>query len=860
MRHVFLWLFIGALFPVDATAQSPISGTNVPVIDFSLRDTDPDPAIPSPEAFFGFSIGDRHLSHDQVTAYFAALAAASDRVQLLPYGRTWEGRLCQVALLSAPQNLAPAALEKLRQQQQGFAQGVDGSISKDPLVIYQGCSVHGNEASGVNASVLYAWQLAAARSTEISTFLDQTLILLDPALNPDGIQRFAGWVNSHRGLEADPSPDSREHNEVWPGGRTNHYWFDLNRDWLPLTQPESQGRVALFHDWKPHLVTDHHEMGRHGTFFFQPGIPSRTHPLTPAENQLLTARVGQFHAASLEAIGSTFYTEESFDDFYYGKGSTFPDVNGSIGILFEQASARGHLQESDDGLLSFPFAVRNQLATLWSTLEAAHALRDSLRGYTARFYQNALAAGAKAGGGYEVESMGDPARENAFIRLLLAHRITVYPIAESNPARRAWFVPREQGAYRLVEAMFELRTSFTDSLFYDVSAWNMPMAWGLPFSAVAKGDIPALGEPLMAVPAHAVEPPSAEAYAYLIRWRDEGAPALVAELLEAGHVVKMATRGFEARPRGAAAAQRYPAGTVVLRTARQASTPAALHERLQKAAADGVQSWALGKGLTPFGPDLGSPSIVALDAPRIAILVGPGVNAYDAGSIWHLLDARHGLRPTLLPLDRIRKSSLAPFNAVILPDGRYGDLRDGAWDDLRNWTQAGGTLLAVQDAISALQKNGFNGLPKPTAAIDDKPVAHPQPYAEARSFRGARVLGGAIFSAEADTTHPLLFGVHRASVPVFLQGEPHLGQPTSAYATPLRVAADNALLAGYAHRESQQEWASAPLVLAARYGSGRVLAYDLPASFRAFWRGTERLLLNGLFLAPVLDSRTLAEE
>ena len=210
------------------------------------------------------------------------------------------------------------------------------------------------------------------------------------------MQRFSTWANQHKSKNLVTDPNNREFNEVWPGGRFNHYWFDLNRDWLPAVHVESQNRLKWFHRWKPNILTDHHEQGSNATFFFQPGVPSRVNPLTPAKNQELTEKLGKFHAAFLDRIGSLYFTKENYDDFYYGKGSTYPDINGAIGILFEQASSRGHAQETANGILRFPFTIKNQFTTTLSTLEGAKALRKEFLTYQRDFYKNALTEAAAA--------------------------------------------------------------------------------------------------------------------------------------------------------------------------------------------------------------------------------------------------------------------------------------------------------------------------------------------------------------------------------------------------------------------------------------------------------------------------------
>ena len=313
------------------------------------------------------------------------------------------------------------------------------------------------------------------------------IVLLDPSLNPDGLGRFAEWANMHRGEVPLGDRDNREHDEAWPGGRTNHYWFDLNRDWLPAQHPETRARLATLRRWRPNLLADFHEMGSDGTYFFQPGVPSRQNPLTPAANLELTRRIARYHADAFDAAGRLYYTEETFDDFYYGKGSTYPDVQGAVGILFEQASARGQLVDTDNGPLSFRQAIRGHVLTSFSTLRAAHDLRGDLLAYQASFFRDAAAAARSGAVAYLVADGGDPMRAWQLLELLAAHGIEVRELAAEvaldgitfRPGH-AWAVPLEQRQSKLVEALFERRLEFADETFYDISAWTLPLAFGLP--------------------------------------------------------------------------------------------------------------------------------------------------------------------------------------------------------------------------------------------------------------------------------------------------------------------------------------------------------------------------------------------
>ena len=346
-----------------------------------------DKTIPKPSEVIGHEVGEWHVTHDKLVQYMYALANSSDRIIIDETGKTYEDRPLLILKISSEENIKN--LESIRKKHLEISNGLKKSDFQNmPSIVYQGYSVHGNEASASNAALLGIYFLAASNNPETIEILNNTVILFDPCLNPDGLQRFAYWANSNKNLVPNPDNNEREFSEIWPGGRTNHYWFDLNRDWLPVQLPESKARIKTFTDWLPNIVTDHHEMGTNSTFFFQPGVPSRVNPLIPNLNQDLTEKIAKYHAEFLDKIGSLYYSKENYDDFYFGKGSTYPDVNGSIGILFEQASSRGHVQQSQNGVLTFPFTIKNQLTTTLSTLKAASSLRKELLTYMNDFYVN----------------------------------------------------------------------------------------------------------------------------------------------------------------------------------------------------------------------------------------------------------------------------------------------------------------------------------------------------------------------------------------------------------------------------------------------------------------------------------------
>ena len=418
-----------------------------------------DSNIPTPQSIIGHQVGEWHVTHDRLVNYMYALDKASDRISLEITGYTHEARPLLLLTITSPKN--HQNLENIRSQHNQLTDQQKSSsldTKNMPAVFYIGFSIHGNEASGVNAALLVAYHLAAAKGPEIENDLNNTVILFDPCYNPDGMQRFSSWVNSRKSKITSVDPLDTEHNEAWPGGRFNHYWFDLNRDWLVAQHPESQARVKTFQKWKPNVLTDHHEMGTNSSFFFQPGVPSRMHPLTPEKNLELTKRMGEFHAKALDELGSLYFTQESFDDFYYGKGSSFPDAQGAIGILFEQASSRGHAQESANGILRFPFTIRNQFVTALSSLKSIGALRVDLLDYQRQFYKDAAADAAKGGIKAYIFGSRDVARAFQLSEVLLRQEVDVYRIKSSqningkvyDPAS-SYVVPMNQRQYRLIK-------------------------------------------------------------------------------------------------------------------------------------------------------------------------------------------------------------------------------------------------------------------------------------------------------------------------------------------------------------------------------------------------------------------------
>ena len=510
--------------------------------------------ITTPREHFGFDIGERHLRHDQIVSYLKVLAEQSDRITLEEYGRTHGRRPLLLATITSPAN--HSRIDEIQSDHFSLAKPQDSSfveLEKLPAVMNMGYSVHGDEPSAGNCAPLVAFYLAAAEGEQVENILDSVVVLLDPTLNPDGFDRFARWANTFRGRVLNSDPAHAEHNQGWPTGRVNYYWFDLNRDWLPLVHPESQSRMTWYHQWKPNVVLDFHEMGTNSTYFFQPGIPQRTNPLTPKKNVDLTAEIAKFHARAFDGRKEMYFTQEVFDDFYMGKGSTYPDLHGCVGILFEQASSRGHLQESTNGLLSFPQTIRNQFSASRSSLEAAATMRSQLLEYKIEFYNDAIeAARGEEARMHIFSAPGNASRIQAFADLLLQHDIECFRLKENSTydgsdfdKRFTLVVPTEQPEYMFLRSLIEERTEFQENIFYDVSAWTIPLAYGLNHNEIQR-EIPA--DDLVRAKLGQVDrlelPADKKAVAYLIEWEDDLATRWLYRILSKEMVAKVASRPF----------------------------------------------------------------------------------------------------------------------------------------------------------------------------------------------------------------------------------------------------------------------------------------------------------------------------
>ncbi len=829
---------------------APIFCLNAQVdLSYYLGDTSNyNQSIPTPESIIGHQVGELHVSHDKLSHYVQEVSKNSDRVKLVNRGKTYENRTSWLMIITSESN--HLRLEEIQKNhlELSSSKNRDIDVSNMPIVVYQGFSVHGDEPSGTNASLPLIYHLLASNSEETKELLNDVVILLDPSLNPDGLQRFSQWANSNKNQSLNPDNNDREYNQYWPRARTNHYWFDLNRDYLPNQLIESNFKIQTYTEWLPNIMTDHHEMGTNSSFFFQPGIPERKNPLISDLNQDLTREIASYHEEALNEIGSLYYSEESFDDFYFGKGSTYPDANGGIGILFEQGSSRGHIQESVNGIITFPFTIKNQLATAFSTLKAAKNMRVKLLNYMKNFFDDQIDLNSKRTKNIIFGKLKDESTVYHLADILKSHKIKFNSISKDiviNGKKylkdNSYIVPMNQPKRTLIEAMFYTQTKFKDSLFYDVSSWTLPLAFNINYDythGLSQSNISSLIDNEVVdllKPSGMIDNKSD--YAYIFEPHDYYTQAAIYKILDEGLRVKTATRKFSIKGKD------YDYGTYMIPVQNQELSPDKIYELLSKISVDyNVDFESHSTGITD-GIDFGSNNFAIVRQPKIGLIVGDGVRSYDAGEIWHLLDTRYDIPISKLDVGNLGYIDLNKYSHIILAD--YSGRRINS-DQIKEYVDNGGNLIAYRNSIRWVSDN-LNEI----ELLSKDLVAEDVAFDERQAFYGAQQTGGAIFKSSIDKSHPINYGIESSTLPLFRNSNVYMSKDKQSFNNPILYTNDP-LMSGYVSEENLSLLKKSSPFKLVRKGRGKILLMTDNTNFRAFWFGTNRILLNMLFHSNIM--------
>lgn len=832
MKRIYIFLILAFVCSVcRVTAQENTLDFYLPAWGGYTYDQN----IPTPKQVLGFEIGEQHATYEQVLAYMKELAQKSNRVIYSESGTSYERRPLAFLTISSPGNLAN--LETIRQNQLKLADpSVSGSldVKKMPVVVYLTYSIHGNEASGVNASLAVSYFLAAAQGAGAKEILENTVVIIQPGQNPDGINKFASWVNSTRSFTEVDDNNSLEFKEpYYPSSRANHYWFDLNRDWLTAQHPESRGRMAFYYNWRPTVVGDFHEHGSTNGSYFSPGANTSIDQNIPKENYRWSEVFGKYHGDTLSSLGTLYFSKEGYDDFFTGKGAALPDLQGGVAMLFEQPSSRGHIQRRNGVLLRFCDQIRNQAYCSYSTIRAALDNREGLLNYHRESYRETIAlAKNDPVKGYVFGGNGSLDRE--FLQILKTHRIKVYQLArdvkgggKSFVKGEAYLVPLAQPEYRTVKTIFEKDKPYTDSTFYDISTWTLPLALNLRYAelgtevALLTGNEIPCGETAGAPAAGGQQTPEwgvsqPGRYGYCFRLNDYYSYKLLYRLLAAGIEPRVATVPFDLELEGNL--HHFDRGTIVVYNGLQQMPAMQVYDRVRKGG-EGVpvKVYPLDSGTGPQ-KDLGSKSFRAVILPKIAILCGTGAAASETGELWYLLDQKFSIPATMLDISRFDAADLSRYNVLVV-NGNYKFSKKGM-EKLQAWVENKDNKLITMNNAYLL------------AATLGK--------MEIEQQKGVSGIEGVILSVAVRPSQPLFYGIPAGELPVFKNNKIVLaGSSTGVVAN----YSGNPLLSGCTQAGNLEKLKGSPVILT----SGNVVYLSFAPFFRGYFFGSSRVFLNALF-------------
>ncbi|RIJ30842.1 M14 family metallopeptidase [Henriciella algicola] len=849
-----------------------------------------DPSIPTLEEVAGHAPGDEISTVTEARDYMEALAeAAPDRMQITPYAESWEGRELFYAVISSPENLA--RLNEIKANMSRLASGElsagerSSLINETPAVVWLSYGVHGNEISSTDAGLALAYHLLAAEGDQtVDTILSNTIVVIDPMQNPDGRARFTNSFEAARGITPFADRYTAEHDEPWPGGRFNHYLFDMNRDWFTLSQPETRGRVSSMLEWHPVVVVDAHEMGGDESYFFAPAADPFNPNITEAqkEKQVL---IGRNHARWFDQRGYDYFTREVFDAFYPGYGDMWPTLGGAIAMTYEQGSARGLAYERSTGdVLTYKQGVEQHFVATLSTAEVVANNQSLFLNDFASYRREAAAEARGASDRYFVFDLSDRRWQAEQLgRKLAAQDITVQrlsPGAQACGVRYpdgALVVDRAQPSGKRITTLLSEDTSLPEDFvdeqesrrdrglnheLYDVTAWSMPLMEGVTSRTcgqvnVFNASMVSADDPVTALTA------SNAAYGYVVPWSDAGQAKLVLSALDAGLTGRATTEAFTVDGR------EYPRGSVVFPLAANESNLATTLNGL--ATEIGAEYVALQSSWVEDGPNYGSDKFVALTMPKVAMAWGEGTSATDAGAARFVLERELGIPVAPIRVGTLPRANLGRYDVLILPDagwGFEGELGVAGKSAIATFTRNGGVLIGFEGALGALT-SGDDKLLSARAetaylAEEDKRndgeeapasgllIESDEDYDAVTANQTARPdsVPGVLANVIADTDHWLSSGYEEA-VALYQGSTIYRPLNDADGANVFRYAAADELVAsGYLWEENRAQLAYKPYLMAEQQGAGVVIAFTQSPVTRAYLDGLNLLLVNAVLFGP----------
>ena len=810
------------------------------------------PRLLSPAEFLGYELGERFTPHHRVVDYVEHVAAASPNVEASPYGETYEHRPLMTAFIAQPEYLRQ--LETIRTNNLRLAGLAEGEISgPTAAIVWLSYNVHGNESVSTESAMQVLYDLANPSNAQTQRWLEDVVVILDPCINPDGRDRYVHWYNETVGRVPNPNLSAREHREPWPGGRANHYWFDLNRDWAWATQQETQQRLALYQRWMPHVHADYHEQGVNSPYYFAPAAEPYHEAITPWQRELQTL-IGQRNAEIFDREAWLYFTRQVFDLFYPGYGDTWPTFNGATGMTYEQGgSSRAGLAviTSEGDTLTLRDRIDHHHATSLATVAVTAENKQRTLDEFQAFFSGTPDGAYKA---YVV-----PASNGADQLRALQHHLDTQEI-------RYGFVGRERRArgYRyadgttavrtlvpgdlvvslyqpkrvLANVLFEPEATLVDSVTYDITAWALPYLYDLDAYALTERLDPELDAP-RATPG--APPNYGQPYAYLVEWSSLADAQFLADLLQHGIKLRFASGPFTLDGRT------FGRGTLIVSRTGNTGMGNRFDEIVQDVAAAHRQPMHPARtGFVTTGADFGSGDVPFLAKPNVVLLVGEGTSSLSAGALWHFFDQTLRYPVTLVDTDHYGSLDLDDYDVLILPSGSYGRLlNDNRMEELRGWIRGGGRVVALGSALSTFAgREGF-GLKRKSS--DEADADSLRRYADRERDGATNSMPGAIYQMQLDNSHPLAYGFGDVGYTIrrsrtayeFLEGDRRWN---------VGVIRAGGRVSGFAGAQADANQADSMVLGVEEIGGGQVIYFADDPLFRGLWYAGQQLFSNAVFL------------
>ena len=818
----------------------------------------------SPKEFLGYELGDRYTRHHKVIDYFQHIDNANANVKLIKYGETYEKRPLHLAFISSPANFAK--LENLRLNHLKTAGVVKGDAGEDIPVVWLSYNVHGNETSSTEAAMKTLFALVDPANKDTKKWLENTIIIIDPCINPDGRDRYVNWFNETSNTPYNINPDAKEHHEPWPGGRANHYLFDLNRDWAWTTQVESQSRIAEYNNWMPNIHVDFHEQGINNPYYFAPAAEPYHEVITDFQREFQVA-IGKNHAKHFDKNGWLYFTKERFDLLYPSYGDTYPMYNGAIGMTYEQA---GHgraglgIKTADEDVLTLKDRITHHYTTGISTIEIASLNAEKLKKEFKTYFDKARTNPIGKYKSYVVSHSNNKDKINSLRVLLDRHQIE-YGLSNTTSSVKGFsyktnktttvklsgndlVVNTHQPKSNLIKALFEPNTKIADSLTYDITAWSLPHSRGLDAYAVPT-KLATKTAPTVKIGGSLTG--ASKPYAYLSKWNSTYDAEFLGYLLQHKVKVRFSKAPFSVEGKN------YKAGSLVITRKGNENLGDKFDETIKEATKKFNRDiYGASTGFVSSGKDFGSSTVAYLKAPKIALLSGDGVSSLSFGAIWHFFEQQIHYPVTVLDTDYFNRVNLSKYDVLILPNGYYGSvLGKERLKEVKEWVQAGGRLIAIDRALSTFAKSKEFDLSnfkdddekkekeEAEKALKEKLELEAYDNLERKSV--SNLITGSVFKATMDNTHPLGFGFEKQYQTLRLNGNKYAYLKEGSNVSVIKSKNDQ--ISGFAGSNALKNIERSLVFGVESKGRGAVVYLADDPLFRSFWENGKLVFCNAVF-------------